>query len=406
MPPNGGSKFRRRRRLLLLAALVVAVLGLCIAPQRVSGPAMAEEPSSSARGVTTKAFRWQLPPGFPEPNVPTDNPMSDAKVELGRHLFYDARLSSTGDVSCATCHRQELAFTDGLPRAVGATGQLHRRSAMSLANVAYNRHLTWADPHLEQLEEQLLTPLFGHDPIEMGLQKDRTALRALADDPTLSRLFAAAFPNDPQAVNFINLGRALAAFQRTLLSGSSAFDRYWHQGQDDALDPAEKRGMRLFFSRRLACGECHRGFHLSGPVDYRGHRDRPQLHNTGLYNLAEGAYPASDQGLFEITGQADDMGRFRAPTLRNIAVTAPYMHDGSVTSLEEVIAHYAAGGRHILHGPLAGDGSQSPWKSDLLHGFVLTPEENGDLVAFLHSLTDPVFLKNPRFGPPQGATRP
>ncbi len=393
--------------MLLAGTIVLAVLWLRVGPQRARGPAAAEESPSLDHEETVTAFSWQLPPTFPEPTVPPDNPMSEVKVQLGRHLFYDVRLSATGDVSCGTCHRQELAFTDGRAQAVGATGEVHRRSAMSLANVAYNRHLTWADPHLDRLEEQLLTPLFGRHPIEMGLKRDPAVLDVLAVDVELNQLFDAAFPNDPKPISFVNLGRALAAFQRTLLSGSSPFDQYWHQGQDNALSSAQKRGMKLFFSRRLSCSECHQGFNFSGPVNYRGHRENPQLHNTGLYNLTDGAYPSSDQGLFETTGRAQDMGRFRAPTLRNIAVTGPYMHDGSIATLEDVIDHYAVGGRHIRHGQMAGDGSKSPWKSDRLHGFVLTAQEKGDLVDFLRCLTDQAFLVDPQLAPPKkSATHP
>ena len=397
MPPSAGSRRPARRRSLWLGLFAFGVLWM------QCGPPWAGLRKADDTGSAT-GFQWQLPPTFPEPVVPSDNPMSAAKVELGRHLFYDARLSKTGDFSCATCHRQALAFTDGQARAVGATGEVHRRSAMSLTNVAYNRHLTWADPQLESLERQLLTPLFGRHPLEMGLEQGPPQgpqiLHRLASDRTLRHLFETAFVDDPRPVNFENLGRALAAFQRTLLSGDSPFDRYWHQGQDDALNATEKRGMALFFSRRLACSTCHSGFNLSGPVVYRGHRPPPQWHNTGLYNLSAGAYPSIDQGLFELTHKPSDMGRFRAPTLRNIAVTAPYMHDGSIATLQGVLDHYAVGGRSIRHGALVSDGAKSPWKSEQLRGFSLSPQEQHALIAFLNSLTDPSFLENPRFGPP------
>ena len=352
-------------------------------------------------------YTWQLPKGFPVPVVPTDNPMSDSKVELGRHLFYDTRLSVTGDVSCATCHQQALAFTDGNAGSIGATGEIHRRGAMSLANVAYSLSLNWDGFEPMDLETQLLTPLFGQDPVEMGLPRTPAALEPLRRDDPMMSLFHSAFPDDSAPVSFDNLAKALAAFQRTLISGDAPYDRYWNHGDEDALSPAQKRGMGLFFSSRLSCSECHRRFNFSGPLRHQGSRPRrAELHNTGLYNLEGGAYPDSDQGRFEQTREPSDMGRFRPPTLRNIAVTAPYMHDGSIATLDGVLDHYAAGGRTVTSGPHAGIGRDNPWKSEEVQGFTLSAEERRDLLAFLHSLTDDTFLQNPRFARPDDAAPP
>lgn len=386
--------------LRLVSSLVF--IAITIAPLSSTDASDSTAPVSAS---SSSDYQWRLPPGFPQPRVPDDNPMSEVKVELGRRLFYDPRLSSTGDLSCAGCHRQELGFTDGRKQAVGATGDVHRRNSMSLANVAYNLSLTWADPTIETLEEQLLTPLFGRHPIEMGLRREPADLAPLRADPQIGQLFRAAFPGDEEPLSFENLARAIAAFERTLLSGNSPFDQYWFQGHGDALTPSAQRGMGLFFSRRLSCSECHSRFNFSGPMRHEGSRPRiPELHNTGLYNLTDGAYPLSDQGLFEQTREPRDMGRFRPPTLRNIAVTAPYMHDGSITTLDEVIAHYAAGGRYLVDGPeagpYAGTGHQNPWKSELLQGFELSAEETADLIAFLESLTDQTFLDEPHFGNP------
>jgi cytochrome c peroxidase len=187
-----------------------------------------------------------------------------------------------------------------------------------------------------------------------------------------------------------NAIKAIAAFERTLLSANSPVDRYLYRDERGALAPAAVRGMRLFFSERLACAGCHAGFNLSGPTVHDGAATSPPtFHNTGLYDVdGRGAYPSTDRGLIDQTRRPDDMGRFRAPTLRNIAVTAPYMHDGSLPSLEAAVAHYASGGR------------QSPFKSPRLKGFRLSAAEIADLVAFLNALTDREFLTNPAFARP------
>jgi cytochrome c peroxidase len=205
-----------------------------------------------------------------------------------------------------------------------------------------------------------------------------------------------------------NVLRALAAFERTLLSGNSPYDRLTFHGESDALSKSARRGMRLFFSERLQCSQCHGGFNFSGPVQFEsGRRARPTFHNTGLYNLdGRGAMPADNPGLREHTGRRRDTGRFRAPTLRNITVTAPYMHDGSIATLEGVIEHYARGGRLLPSGPHAGDGRDSPYKSELIQGFSLADDEKADLVTFLHSLADDDFLHDPRFKDPGTGAEP
>ncbi len=160
--------------------------------------------------------------------------------------------------------------------------------------------------------------------------------------------------------------------------------------------------MALFFSERLECFHCHGGFNFTADVDHEGTIfSEPSFHNTGLYNYDHlGSYPRPNRGLYEFTGRPEDMGRFRAPTLRNIEVTAPYMHDGSVADLDEVIDHYAAGGRTVTDGEWAGDGSQNPFKSEFIVGFELSEQERADLIEFLHSLTDREFLEDPDFADP------
>ncbi len=343
-------------------------------------------------------YAWRLPPGFPQPVVPADNPMTAVKVELGRHLFYDRRLSDNGTQACASCHEQARAFTDGRTTSVGSTGQMHPRNSMGLANVAYAATLTWANPLLLTLEQQALVPMFGREPVELGLAgREQQLFERLRAEPRYAALFPRAFPGESDAFTVANVARALASFQRTLISGRSPYDRQVYGGDSAALSPSAVRGAELFNSERLECFHCHNGFNLTDSVNYVGRGSfEARFHNTGLYNLGgTGAYPEPNTGVFSITGLAMDMGRFRTQSLRNVAVTAPYMHDGSVATLSDAIDHYAAAGRTIASGPNAGVGSQSPLRSGFLVGFAVTPEERADLIAFLESLTDREFLTNP-----------
>ncbi|MEM7354233.1 MAG: MbnH family di-heme enzyme [Acidobacteriota bacterium] len=366
--------------------------------------ACAIAPAPEARSPSpAQPFDWQLPLGFPPPIVPADNPMSAAKVELGRHLFYDPRLSGTGKLSCASCHAQELAFTDGRPRALGATGELHPRSAMSLANVAYNASFAWADPSLLSLEAQVHVPMFNRDPVELGVEGEGAAMVArIAADSRYEAMFANTFPHASPRISLANIVKAIATFERTLISGRSAYDRHLFLDERTAMSAEARAGLRLFTSPRLGCAECHSSFNFSGTVRAAGLPSRPlEFHNTGLYNLrGKGLYPPDNPGLAEHSGKKRHIGRFRAPTLRNIALTAPYMHDGSIATLAEVIEHYAAGGRTLSTGPYAGVGHASPRKSSLVQGFQLSKQEKGELIAFLESLTDEEFVRNPRLSNP------
>ncbi len=348
-------------------------------------------------------FRWDLPPSFPTPRVPDDNPMSAAKVELGRHLFYDTRLSVNGTYSCASCHEQAKAFTDGKGRAVGATGEVHPRGSMSLANIAYSPVLTWGNPLMRDLERQALVPMMGEVPVELGLAGQEKALFArLAAQPQYQALFPKAFPDDATPISLGNITKAIASFERTMISGRSPYDRYQFGGDRTAISEGAKRGETLFFDERTECFHCHGGFNFTETVDYVGKQMLEiEFHNTGLYNIGRtGAYPGENTGVHSVTGRAADMGRFKAPTLRNIAVTAPYMHDGSIATLDEVLDHYMAGGRTVANGPNAGMGRNNPLKSAFVKGFTLTPQEKRDLVEFLRSLTDPAFLADPRLSNP------
>ena len=348
-------------------------------------------------------WTWDLPEGFPAPQIPEDNPMTVEKVELGRYLFYDPLLSVDESFSCASCHKQELAFTDGLPVGVGVTGQAHTVGPMSLTNAGYATTLGWANPLLDSLEKQALVPMFGEEPIELGLSafSEEDLLDRFRDHPDYPARFEAAFPGAEEPITVTHIVQAIGAFERTLISGNSAYDRYTYQGEDDALTDSQRRGMFLFFSERVECFHCHGGFNFSDSTSHEGtvFTETP-FHNNGLYNVGgTGRYP-NNQGVYEITQDDADRGRFKAPTLRNIELTAPYMHDGSIATLEEVIDHYARGGRVITEGEDAGDGTQHPNKSEFVSGFILTEQEKDDLLNFLKSLTDEEFTSNPAYSDP------
>jgi cytochrome c peroxidase len=365
-------------------------------------------PLALACGAPQDEFAWPLGEGLPVPLVPDDNPMSDARVELGRHLFYDKRLSGNQTQACASCHLQEFAFTDGLAVSEGSTGEHTPRNSMSLANVAYATALTWANPLLLDLEQQIAVPLFGAEPVELGMRgREDELLARLREVPRYQELFAAAFPDDPEPISLYSLTRALACFERRLLSGNSPYDRYL-AGDAAAISESARRGAALFNGEKLECFHCHAGFNFQDSVAYEGKPPRNSLfHNTGLYNIdGKGAYPPGNTGLHEFTEVAADMGRFRVPTLRNIAVTAPYMHDGSVATLDEVLDHYAAGGRTIAEGPFAGVGRDNPYKSSFIRGFELGEQERADVLAFLGSLTDEQFLTDPALADPWPAAAP
>jgi cytochrome c peroxidase len=221
-------------------------------------------------------------------------------------------------------------------------------------------------------------------------------------------MFRAAFPERDGEISLATVTRALAAFERTLLSFDSPYDRYRYGGQPDAISAAAKRGEALFFGEKLECYHCHSGFNFTDNQQH-ARLAYPEIgyHNNGLYNVdGRGGFPPDDPGLREVTGRAEDEGKFRTPSLRNVALTAPYMHDGSVPTLREVLAHYAAGGRTVSTGPHRGVGARNPNKSPLVAGFVLSEDEIRDVIAFLESLTDERFVTDPRFSDPFAAESP
>jgi cytochrome c peroxidase len=326
--------------------------------------------AAAAGAAPAPTYDWQLPAGFPVPAVPADNPMSAAKVALGRRLFFDPRLSMTGTVSCASCHNPARAYTDGRPRALGALGEELPRGAMSLTNVVYNASFGWTARRVASLEAQMRQPLFNQHPVEMGLagrEADVTAL--LGADERYTAAFRRAFPRAADPVSLDNAIRAIASFERTLISGNSAFDRYVFRGEHAALSEPAKRGLGLFYSKRLGCANCHGGFNFTGTWT---ERDRPVA-------------PAA----FARDGRAGPA--VRVPTLRNVALTAPYMHDGRYATLEEVIRHYERDGAGMAEEP---QDPSSPASRPVrrLTAFRLNARERADLVAFLNALTDDEFV--------------
>ena len=304
------------------------------------------------------SWRWDLPAGVAPPPVPADNPMSAAKVELGRRLFYDGDLSVDGTVGCFNCHGQHRAFTESNAVHPGVKGAPGRRNAMMLGNVAYLSALTWADPRQRTLEAQVLTPVVGEHPVEMGMKGQEAELvRRLSADACYRRQFAQAFPGEKSAVDLPHVAKAIAAFERTLVSFGSAYDH-------GALDDAAKRGQGVF--AKADCGSCHKG---------RLFTDADAADPLTAFHRIEPAH-GSDGGLAEITGKAEDTGRFRTPSLRNVVLSSPYLHDGSAKTLSEAIRR---------HEGVSG----------------LTDGEMGDLTAFLGSLTDQAFVTDPKLGLPK-----
>jgi cytochrome c peroxidase len=293
--------------------------------------------------------------------APADDPLSEAVARLGRQLFFDPRLSRTGTVSCASCHDPAHAFADPRPVSQGVDGQRGTRNAPALVNLAWSESFFW-DGRAATLEEQVGMPIAN--PIEMD-SFVADAVARLGAVPAYARAFVDAFGTAPSETT---LRRALASFVRTLVSGGSAYDRFL-AGDATALSAGAARGRDIFLGERAGCFHCH-------PTG--------SLTNQGFFN--NGSYVAGgDRGRQAITGRTGDLGKFKVPGLRNVAASAPYMHDGTLPTLEAVIDQYDRGGR--------GDPSTDP-QIIPLH---LAAAEKADLLAFLRALTDEEFLRDPRY---------
>jgi cytochrome c peroxidase len=284
--------------------------------------------------------------------VPDDNPLTRGRVALGERLFFDPQLSADHSVSCSSCHRPARAFSDSLAVSRGVYGRTGTRNAPSVLNAAYRPSFFW-DGRAATLEEQVLQPI--QDSLEMGLPLAELEERVRAST-SYRRAFRREFGAEPSRQN---IARALAGYLRTLRSGDAPFDHFM-DGDTTALSPIARRGFALF-SGRAGCTSCHIGPLLSDN----------DFHNTGV------GWGGPDAGRFRVTGNERDLGRFKVPSLRNVALTAPYMHDGSIRTLEDVVEFYDGGGH------------RNPNSDPLLHPLGLTAEEKGALIAFLRSLTSP-----------------
>lgn len=297
--------------------------------------------------VAGSHWEWALPTGVAAPAVPTDNPMSAAKVALGRRLFYDADLSIDGTMSCASCHEQKYAFADANRTRAGVHGDPGRRNVPGLANVAWLPSLTSADPRVTTLEAQAAIPIFGLTPVEMGMHGRESEIpRRLSRDACYRHQFRAAFPESRGRIDMTSVTMALASFERSLVSFNAPADR--------GVLSREANAGKTVFGR--ACASCHSGPNLT---DGRFHAILP-------------ANPV-DRGLAEVTGRPDDESRFRTPPLRNVAVTGPWFHDGSAGTLREAIDR---------------------------HGTALDADETTQVLAYLEALTDTRFIENRDFAYP------
>jgi cytochrome c peroxidase len=330
------------------------------------------------------------------------NPFSPGKAQMGRYFFYDRRMSSNQTKSCASCHDPSFSFTDGYRRSIGAFGDMHQRNATPLINLVYNKYLTSADSSLHFPEHQVNNPMFREHPIELGWKgNEQKILDRLKRDSLYVKEMKRLFPHDREPFTIEHIQYCIASFVKTILSFDSPYDKYSHSNSSYTLSGSQKRGMALFFSEKLACNNCHGGINFSTPSVKSNSGETIYYFNTGLYNLeGKGLYPLYDRGLFDQTKNAEDMGSYRVPTLRNLAFTAPYFHDGSAATLEEVIITYENGGRNIKNGPLAGDGGKNPLKSHLIKGFRLNSQERTDLVNFLISLSDSSVCNNNLYANP------
>jgi len=304
----------------------------------------------------------EAPGGFSPIPFPADNAYTEARWELGKRLFFDPVLSIDSTVSCASCHKPEFAFADNRAFSPGVFDRPGFRNAPSLANVAYQPYLL-RKGGVPTLEQQVLVPIqegneFAHNIVDITEE--------LQEDSVYVRMSQEAYGRDPDP--FV-ITRAISNFQRTLISGNSPFDQWEYQGCSDALTLSQIRGSELFFSEKAGCFHCHGGFNFTSYA----------FANNGLYEEYE------DEGRYRQTRDSADYSLFKIPSLRNVALTAPYMHDGSLLSLTAVVEHYDRGG------------ANHPHQSEFVRPLNLSETERNDLVHFLEALTDEEFIHNPAF---------
>lgn len=326
-------------------------------------------------------YELTIPSWFSQPNIPADNPLTLDGVELGRFLFYDPILSADSTMSCGSCHLQEKGFADGLAVSTGIRGLAGTRSSMALVNLGYNSRGFFWDGRSATLEQQALLPIEDH--LEMDDDWDNV-LKKLRRHEVYPKMFRKAFGIERTGDITKELAaKAMAQFERTLISLGSRYDKVIWDNQGWFTD-AEERGRQLFFFEEgpqaldhPGCSHCHLVKTFTDNNFYNnGLDDVPSLNDF------------VDKGRGAITGSLADNGKFRAPTLRNIALTAPYMHDGRFATLEEVIDQYSIGGHGVIN------------ENTNIRPFTLNAEQQADLIAFLHTLTDQDFVTNPAFKNP------
>lgn len=318
-------------------------------------------------------YQLTIPAGFPQMAIPQDNPLTEEGVSLGRRLFYDKILSQNFAQSCASCHNQALAFSDNGTRfSTGVTGAIGDRNAQALINVGFNLHFFW-DGRRSTLETQAHDPVVN--PIEMNLTWTEAAQRLNANTDYRA-LFYKAFGTT--TIDSTHVTKALAQFMRTMISSNSKLDRRLRN--EVALTPSETNGFVIFNTERGDCFHCH-------SIDAGRLMTDNQFHNNGL----DATF--TDLGRGAITGNPADNGKFLTPTLRNIALTAPYMHDGRFQTLEEVIEHYNSGG--------VASSTVDPLMKHVGTGLNLSEQDKADLIAFLHTMTDSTFIQDSRFSEPE-----
>lgn len=308
-----------------------------------------------AQKVTEEEFELEFPLGLDEDTfqVPESNPLTREKIDLGHLLFFDKRLSKNGSIACASCHIPSLAFTDGQPVSTGIHRQQGGRSAPTSINRGFGNSHFW-DGRAGTLEEQSVGPLFN--PVEHGFQSNEELVAKLNQIPGYKKLFQKVFGEN---ISVQNIGKAIASFQRTLLSGNSPFDRFDWDGDEKAISESAKRGRKLFFGK-ARCNLCHFGTNFSDE----------KFHNIGIGWDGE----TLDVGRFHVTKKKEDIGAFKTPTLREVSRTAPYMHDGRFSTLMQVVNHYNRGG------------VKNPFQDNQIIPLKLTEEEKKDLVEMLRTL--------------------
>jgi cytochrome c peroxidase len=322
---------------------------------------------------------------------PTNQSTGQPITQLGKYLFFDRRLSINQTRSCGTCHNPQFAFTDGYKRSLGAFADLHQRNTQPLFNLSELKYLTASDSTLHSPLQQMNNPLFNTHPIEMGIKgNEAIILKRIEIDNEYKKLFKEA----GLTFSWDNIKIAIAQFTLSITSNNSPYDKFT-KGDSAALTNEEKIGKELFFSTKTKCASCHGGNNFTTPNMLNEKGETDFYFNTGLYNIdGNGGYPLYDQGLYQHTKNKNDMGKFRVPTLRNLAYTAPYMHDGSIATLNEVLDVYINGGRKITEGVNKGDGTKNVYKHPFINGTAFNENEKRNLLSFLLTLSDSSFIKN------------